>query len=179
MTPAQIISAVQEGFNMRHDLVDFLTYAVFIVDDNPLTGLFSLGGKTPLTGPHPPQPVLAVDLKCDVSTKRVRLKVTFNAGYNSQIFLFTADAFFGDNHSFNETQFEGLVAFTNRFGGGVLNLTSAAEYRCQRIQESIAHNPNFSFVSPRVIGAYAETAFPLFFVDGRKADLHLPLDIAR
>ncbi|KIJ48416.1 hypothetical protein M422DRAFT_247752 [Sphaerobolus stellatus SS14] len=158
MTPAQIVSAVQEGFNMRHNLVVSLTYAVFIVDDFPLTGLFSLGGKTPLTGPNTPQPVIGGGLKMHA--------------------LFEADAFFGDNHSFNETQFEGLVAFANKFGG-VLNLTAAAEYRFQRIQESIARNPNFSVVLPRVIGAYAETTFPLFFEDGRKADLHLPLDIAR
>ncbi|KIJ44700.1 hypothetical protein M422DRAFT_252007 [Sphaerobolus stellatus SS14] len=126
--------------------------AEFIVDGNPLTGLFSLGGKTPLTGPNPPQPAIVGGLNThalfedDASTTR-------------------ADAFFSDNHNFNETQLDGLVAFANKF---------------QQIQESIVHNPNFSFVSPRVIRAYAEMAFLLiFFVDGRKADLHLPLDIAR
>ncbi|KIJ52730.1 hypothetical protein M422DRAFT_155986 [Sphaerobolus stellatus SS14] len=167
VTPTQIVNAVQEGFNMGNDLAVFLVYAVFIVDGNPLTGLFSLGGKTQLTGPNPPKPAVVGGLNThalfegDASTTR-------------------QDAFFGDNHSFNETQFDELVEFSNKFGGGVLDLTAASEFRFQRIQESIATNPTFSFVSPRYVGAYAETAFQLlFFVDGRKADARLPLDVAR
>jgi len=59
-------------------------------------------------------------------------------------------------------------------------LTVAAELRWQRIQESIATNPNFSFVAPRIFTAYAESTFPVnFFVDGRKNDGQLDLDVAR
>jgi unspecific peroxygenase len=72
------------------------------------------------------------------------------------------------------------MAFSQRFGGGNYNLTVAAEFRWQRIQESIATNPNFSFISPRYFTAYAESSFPFFFfVDGRKADGQLPMDVAR
>lgn len=71
-------------------------------------------------------------------------------------------------------------SFSNRFGGGDYNLTVAAQYRWQRIQDSIATNPNFSFVSPRYFTAYAESVFPiLFFVDGRVADGKLNLANAR
>ena len=56
----------------------------------------------------------------------------------------------------------------------------AAEVGFQQIQDSIATNPNFSFVSPRYITAYAETVFPiLFFIDGRVSDGQLDLDVAR
>ena len=44
------------GFNMGNDLAVFVTFAAFLVNGNPLTNLMSIGGKTPLTGPDPPQP---------------------------------------------------------------------------------------------------------------------------
>ena len=47
----------------------------------------------------------------------------------------------------------------------------AAELRHQRIQQSIATNPEFSFISPRYFTAFAESIFPLvFFVDGRASN---------
>ena len=41
---------------MGNDIAVFITYGSFLVDGNPLTNLMSIGGKTPLTGPDPPQP---------------------------------------------------------------------------------------------------------------------------
>ena len=73
-----------------------------------------------------------------------------------------------------------LTDFSNRFGGGYYNNTVAGELRFQRIQDSIATNPEFSFVSPRYFTAYPETVFPfLFFVDGRVSDGQLNLTVAR
>ena len=43
---------------MGNDIAVFVTYAAFLVDGNPLTNLLSIGGKTPLTGPDPPQPAI-------------------------------------------------------------------------------------------------------------------------
>lgn len=69
--------------------------------------------------------------------------------------------------------------FSNRFGGGKYNLSAAAELRFQRIQDSIATNPQFSFVAPRFFTAYGESAFPIsFFVDGRQIGHQLDLDAA-
>ncbi len=59
-------------------------------------------------------------------------------------------------------------------------MTVAAEYRFHRIQDSIATNPQFSFIAPRFIGAYGDSVNPInFFVDGRKNDGQLDLDSAR
>jgi hypothetical protein len=70
--------------------------------------------------------------------------------------------------------------FSIRFGAGNYNATVAGEFRFQRIQDSIATNPEFSFVSPRYLTAYAESVFPfLFFVDGRVSDGQLNLTVAR
>ncbi|KAF8488236.1 hypothetical protein JB92DRAFT_2836373 [Gautieria morchelliformis] len=55
-TPAQIITAVQQGFNMGNDLAIFLTYAAFLVEGNPITNRMSIGCKTHSTGPNPPAP---------------------------------------------------------------------------------------------------------------------------
>ena len=73
-----------------------------------------------------------------------------------------------------------FCSFSQRFGAGKYNLTVAGKLRFQRVKDSIATNPNFSFVSPRYITAYAETIFPiLFFVDGRVSDGQLDLNVAR
>ena len=45
--------------------------------------------------------------------------------------------------------------------------------------DSIATNPEFSFVAPRFTAAYGETVFPvLFFIDGRVSDAQLNLTVA-
>ncbi|KAF8801680.1 Cloroperoxidase [Phlegmacium glaucopus] len=166
-TPAQIVNAVQEGFNMGNDLAVFVTYAAFLVDGNLVTNLLSIGGKSPKTGPDPPKPAIVGGLDT-------------HAVFEGDASMTRGDAFFGDNHSFNETQFDEFSSFSQRFGGGNYNQTVAAEFRWQRIQESIATNPDFSFVSPRYYTAYAESTFPyLYFVDGRVSDGQLNLTNAR
>ena len=42
-TPAQIIEAVQTGFNMDYNLAAIVTYGAFLVNGNHLTNLLSIG----------------------------------------------------------------------------------------------------------------------------------------
>ncbi|KIJ34055.1 hypothetical protein M422DRAFT_263846 [Sphaerobolus stellatus SS14] len=166
-TPAQIVDAVQEGFNMGNDIAIFVTYAAMLVDGNLVTNLLSIGGKSSLTGTDPPAPAIVGGLNT-------------HAVFEGDASTTRADAFFGDNHSFNESLFQELVSFSNKFGAGNYNLSVAAQFRFQRIQDSIATNPTFSFVSPRYYTAYAESVFPtVFFVDGRVANGQLSMDVAR
>jgi unspecific peroxygenase len=44
---------------MGNDLAIFATYSAMLVDGNLVTNLMSIGGKTPLTGPDPPEPAIA------------------------------------------------------------------------------------------------------------------------
>ncbi|KIJ50106.1 hypothetical protein M422DRAFT_160051 [Sphaerobolus stellatus SS14] len=165
-TPAQIVEAAQEGFSMDNNTAILITYASMLIDGNPVTNLMSIGGKSPLTGPDPPKPAIAGGLNT-------------HAGFEGDASLTRADFFFGDNHSFNQTLFNEFVDFSNKFGGGVYNLTAAAEYRFHRIQESIATNPQFSLVAPRYFNAYGDPPVaPILFVDGRKADGRLNLEDA-
>ncbi|KAF9521954.1 heme-thiolate peroxidase [Crepidotus variabilis] len=165
-TPSQIITAVQEGFNMERSLAIFVTYAAHLVDGNVITNELSIGGKSPLTGPDPPAPAIVGGLNT-------------HAVFEGDSSMTRADAFFGNNHDFNATLFKQFVDYSNRFGGGKYNLTVAGELRHQRIQESIATNPNFSFVSPRFFTAFAESVFPInFFVDGRRNDSQLDMATA-
>ena len=46
------------GFNLGRDFAIFLAYNALLVDGNPLTGMLSIGSKTPLTGPDPPPPAI-------------------------------------------------------------------------------------------------------------------------
>ncbi|KAF8869951.1 heme-thiolate peroxidase [Gymnopilus junonius] len=166
-SPAQIVEAVQEGFNMENSLAFFVTYGAHLVDGNLLTDKLSIGGKTSLTGPNPPAPAIVGGLNT-------------HAVFEGDTSMTRADFFFGDNHDFNETLFDEMVKFTNKFGAGKYNLTVAGEFRWQRIQDSIATNPTMSFVSPRYYTAYAESVFPLnFFIDGRQTDGQLDMTVAR
>jgi len=166
-TPVQIINAVQEGFNMENSIALLVTYAAFLVDGNVVTNLLSIGGKTSFTGPDPPSPAIVGGLDT-------------HAVFEGDASMTRGDAFFGNNHDFNETLFDQFVDFSNRFGAGKYNYTVAGELRFQRIGQSIATNPQFSFVSPRFFTAYAESVFPVnFFVDGRQDDGQLDLTVAR
>ncbi|KZP09521.1 heme-thiolate peroxidase [Athelia psychrophila] len=166
-TPQQIMNAVQEGFNMGNDLALLVTFGAFLVDGNHLTNLMSIGQKTNETGTNPAAPAIVGGLNThgvfegDASTTR-------------------GDFYFGDNFSFNETLFQVFIDKSNTYGGGKYNLTAAAELRWARLQDSIARNPFFDFVTPRYFTAYAESIFPYrFFVDGRDTSASLNLTVAR
>ncbi|KDR72108.1 hypothetical protein GALMADRAFT_1344340 [Galerina marginata CBS 339.88] len=166
-SPAQIVTAVQEGFNMANDVAIFIVYGAHLVDGNILTDRLSIGGKTALTGPELPAPAIVGGLNT-------------HAVFEGDSSMTRNDFFFGNNHDFNETLFDQLVDFSNRFGAGKYNYTVAGELRWKRIQDSIATNPNFSFVSPRYFTAYAESTLPVnFFIDGRQTDRQLDLTVAR
>lgn len=75
---------------MDNRLARFLTYAAFLVDGNLVTDLLSIGGKTSKTGAAPPKPAIAGGLST-------------HAVFEGDSSMTRADAFFGDNHSFNQT----------------------------------------------------------------------------
>ncbi|KZP12356.1 Cloroperoxidase [Athelia psychrophila] len=166
-TPQEIISAVQEGFNMGNDIAILVTFGAFLVDGNHLTNLMSIGQKTNETGTNPAAPAIVGGLNThgvfegDASTTR-------------------GDAYFGDNFSFNETLFEVFLNKSAAYGDGKYNLTAATEVRWARLQDSITRNPFFDFTTPRYFTAYAESVFPYrFFVDGRDTSGALNLTVAR
>ncbi|KAH9477879.1 Aromatic peroxygenase [Psilocybe cubensis] len=154
---------------MENDVATLVTYAAFLVDGNVITNLLSIGGKTSFTGPDPPAPAIVGGLNTHA---------VFEADW--QPLVIQLISFFGNNHDFNETLFDQFVDFSNRFGAGKFNYTVAAELRAERIKQSIATNPTFSFVSPRYYTAFAESTFPVnFFIDGRRTDGQLDMTTAR
>lgn len=167
VTPQEIVTAVQEGFNMDWDLATLVTWGAFLVDGNHLTNLMSIGQKSAETGKNPPTPAIVGGLNThgvfegDASTTR-------------------GDFYFGDNHSFNETLFDVFLNKSAVYGGGKYDINAAAEVRWARLQDSLARNPNFTFTTPRYFTAYAESAFPYrFFVDGRDTSASLNTTVAR
>ncbi|KDR84365.1 hypothetical protein GALMADRAFT_54851 [Galerina marginata CBS 339.88] len=167
VTPVQIINAVQEALNLDNTFARFLVFSTFLVNGNPITNLMSIGGATPLTGPNPPKPATVGGLNthsnCEGDTSMTR-----------------ADAFFGNNHDFDESRFKHFVDFSNKYGAGKYNLTVATELRHFLHQDSLTRNPQFSLVSPRLFTAYGESVFPInFFIDGRQKDGQLDLTAAR
>ncbi|KAH0833038.1 Chloroperoxidase, partial [Lanmaoa asiatica] len=162
-TPAEIINAVQEGFNMGWNLASFVTYGTFVVDGNHLTNLMSIGANTTTDYELTPGINIHGNFEGDASTTR-------------------GDYYFGNNYSFNETLFDQLVYAANLVGDGMITVESASLQKALRINDSIARNPTFSFDTPRYLTAYAETTFPLaFFVSNQTVNttMNATLDDAR
>ncbi|RXW14245.1 heme-thiolate peroxidase [Candolleomyces aberdarensis] len=166
-SPSEMITAVQEAFNMENKFAIFVTYLAHLLNGNIASDLLSIGGKTRKTGPDPPPPAHAGGFNV-------------HGTFEGDAGMTRADAFFGDNHSFNQTLFDKLVELSNRYGDGFYNLTVAGELRSQVLQDSIATNPEFSFKNVRYFTAYSESVFPVnFFVDGRRTEKKLDMDSAR
>ncbi|KAE9399088.1 hypothetical protein BT96DRAFT_976037 [Gymnopus androsaceus JB14] len=124
-TPGEIITAVQEGFNMGLDVATFVTYAAFVVDGNHLTNLMSIGAKDSRNWS-----------RCARTRYYWRLE--------------------------RSRRIRGSLKRRSILGrNGTLDITSAAVHRHNRILDSMARNPNFTFVTPRYLTAYAETTFLL------------------
>ncbi|KAF6745164.1 aromatic peroxygenase precursor [Ephemerocybe angulata] len=154
-TPAQIITATQEGFNFAPGAARFATYSAHLVDGNLVTDLLSIGGKTAKTGPDTGAPAIIGGLNT-------------HSVFEGDASMTRADFHWGDNHSFNQTQFDLFVEYSNKYGGGFYNLTVAAELRHRRIQDGIATNPEFDLTAIRFFTAFGESSFPYsMFVDGR------------
>jgi unspecific peroxygenase len=81
-----------QGFNMHNTVARIAAYGAHLLNGNLVTDLLSIGGQSPLTGPSPAPPAHAggnnVHNTCEGDASLSR-----------------ADAYFGDDHSFNETIF--------------------------------------------------------------------------
>jgi len=107
------------GFNMENGFAIFVTYAAHLVDGNLITDLLSIGRKSVKTGPDPPYPAKAGGLNTHAlfegkhkrNTRNIEAAYTFLGDAS----LTRNDAFFGDNHSFNDTLFKQV--FTLQFHG--------------------------------------------------------------
>lgn len=78
---------------MESGTARFVTYAAFLVDGNLVTDLLSIGGKTDLTGEDTGPPAIIGGLNT-------------HAVFEGDSSMTRGDAFFGDNHSFNQTLFD-------------------------------------------------------------------------
>ncbi|KAH7098865.1 heme-thiolate peroxidase [Auriculariales sp. MPI-PUGE-AT-0066] len=152
-TPAQIINAVIEGWNMEYNLAASIAYSYLLLTGNVLTNLVSIGRYSPLTGPTPPPPATAGGLGGP-------------SLLNGDASMTRSDIFIGDPNDLNMTLFNQLVDNINKYGNGRYNVAAAAEHRWQRIQDSIAQNPHADLGNPQFTAVYGESAFALEFFSG-------------
>ncbi|KAH6910884.1 Chloroperoxidase [Coprinopsis sp. MPI-PUGE-AT-0042] len=165
-TPAQIITAVQDGFNMASTAARVTTYGAHLLDGNLEYDLLSIGGKTPKTGPDPPAPAIVGGLN--------------NHGtFEGDASLTRADAFFGNNFIFNPALFEQFKNFSRIYGNGFYNHTVAGELRYHRIQESIRTNPKFEILGFRHTTAYDIGQLDMVTAERFFKDAHFPEDFYR
>ncbi|KAI9573992.1 hypothetical protein HD554DRAFT_2054429 [Boletus coccyginus] len=169
-TLAEIINAAQEDFNLKRasfnmgwNLATFATYGAFIVDGNHLTNLMSIGANTTAEGELTPGLNIHGNFKGDASTTH-------------------GDYYFGNNFNFNETLFNQLEYAANLVGYSFITVKSTSLQKALHINDSIARNPTFSFLTPRYLTAYAEMTFPLaFFMSNQMVNtmLNVTLDNAQ
>ncbi|KAF8138810.1 heme-thiolate peroxidase [Boletus edulis] len=159
VTPGQIITAVQEGFNMGYHFASFLCYSAFITDGNHLTNLMSIGANTTTKG----------QLTTGIDT---------HGHFEGDASLTRDDAYLGNNFMFNQTLFNAFNESAAQVGNSMITFEAAALDRAIRINDSIARNPEFSFETPRFLGAIAETGFFFaMFVNNQTADNEKPLSL--
>ncbi|KAF8138874.1 heme-thiolate peroxidase [Boletus edulis] len=157
VTPAQIITAVQEGYNLGHQFASFLCYTAFLTDGNHLTNLMTIGANTTTHG----QPTTGLNTHGHFEGSMSR-----------------DDAYLGNNFNFNETLFDAFQEAADAVGGGLLTFDAIVLNRQIRINDSIARNPQFAFETPRFLGAIAESAFIFaMFVSNQTVDNQTPLTI--
>jgi hypothetical protein len=68
------------------------------------------------------------------------------------------DAFFGDNHDFNTTIFQTL---NNSAINGLYTTETAGLVRKARLEDSVARNPNITWLAQHALIAYGESALYL------------------
>ncbi|KAG6373784.1 heme-thiolate peroxidase [Boletus reticuloceps] len=158
-TPGDIITAVQEGFNMGYQFASFLCYSAFVTDGNQLTNLMTIGANTTTDG----------QLATGINT---------HGNFEGDASLTRDDAYLGNNFNFNKTLFDVFDVAAKEVGNGVITFEAAALNRALRINDSIARNPEFAFETPRFLGGIAETGFFLaMFVNNQTVDNTMPLRI--
>jgi hypothetical protein len=108
---------------MNLDLAKFVTYAAFLVDGNPITNLMSIGGKTAETGQNPQAPAIVggLDTHAVFEGAPRYFWLTYKTLTNGVMMFIgdasmtRADAFFGDNHSFNQTLWDEVASPLHAF----------------------------------------------------------------
>ncbi|KIJ46634.1 hypothetical protein M422DRAFT_107608, partial [Sphaerobolus stellatus SS14] len=86
------------GLNLGNDFAKFLVYQAFLMNDNPITNLISIGLKSPLTGPDPPKPAQGC----------YYIQFASHISHIGDTSMTRVDAHFGDQAVFNETLFQRL-----------------------------------------------------------------------
>jgi unspecific peroxygenase len=86
------VSYTVAGFNMQNTVARIATYGAHLLNGNLVTDRLSIGGKSRLTGPSPAPPAHAGGINVHNTCE-------------GDASLSRADAYFGDNHNFNETVF--------------------------------------------------------------------------
>ncbi|KAF8485465.1 hypothetical protein JB92DRAFT_2761236 [Gautieria morchelliformis] len=134
-SPKQIMNGVMTGFNMGADIAAVVVFAAHLADGNLLTDKLSIGG--PRDGSR---------------------GLNYHGTFEGDVSMTRGDAYFGDNHSFNETLFQKMQDEADPFFN-TFNIRSAATHRFKRIKDGISGNPKFAFNHIRYPAGYAESVF--------------------
>lgn len=114
---------------MAYDTAIFLSALGLLAGGDIPTGIYSIGGKSPLVPQTLGEPVFGIDrhglFEIDASVSR-------------------EDRYYGDNHSFNITRWNKLVSDANTYGDGLFNFNAMKRNAADAVETSRAENPEFN-----------------------------------
>lgn len=128
--------------SVRHQLRNLaavLSLLGVLAGGDLVTGKYSIGGADSRV-PNTPGPAYGID-----SHGRFEEDVSISRG----------DTYFGDNHDFNRTRWNQLVAFTQEFDNGLFSFDTFMQEAAIRFDESKATNPEFFSGIKQFIVRYA------------------------
>lgn len=73
------------------------------------------------------------------------------------------DAYFGDDHTFDQDSFNQVLAYFD--GAERVTIPAASKARYHRVQQSMANNPTISYGANQFVLSYGETALYLSVLD--------------
>ncbi|RUP45775.1 Chloroperoxidase [Jimgerdemannia flammicorona] len=139
---ADVIQALKDVYNVDPSFGSVLVWTAVFLNGNPLTQSFSLGEYS----------------GAQVMSKGVGL--SHHNRIEHDVSLSRADAFNGDNHSFNITLYEELKSVAATLNGGAFNTDVLSLHRFNRYQASKV-NPDFTFGPFQWFLGYGEAALSL------------------
>jgi hypothetical protein len=161
---ADIVNAVQEGFNMGYDLATAITGYALITRGNPLLGLLSIGGESILIPPVPGN----LDGTPGGIAKHGR--------FEGDVSFTRVDAAIGDNRRFNQSLFDTLLSIQKQYSTDqYVTPLVLHQSKAERFNYSMTHNPTFSYHNVRETFSFGEASFMLtFFANGTEGKLSVP-----
>jgi hypothetical protein len=163
---AEIVEAVQEGYNMDYVLGAGIAAFAMLTRGNVLLDRLSIGGETKKV------PRLPNDLDGTPGG------LAAHGRFEGDVSFSRHDHALGDSRHFQQDLFDQMLATQKKFGNGTDIVTADAlrQMKKDRFEDSLLRNPAFEFHAVRETFSFGEAAFTYrLFANGSEGVLRVPV----